>query len=274
MASQNTSIALTIAGSDPSGGAGIQADLKTFTALGVYGCAAITALTAQNTHGVSGVWPLPEGSVAGQIASVLEDVPVGAVKLGMLLNSTVIAEVTRELSKRPDLPLVCDPVMVATSGDRLLDDSAVASLTGGLLPLSHLITPNTAEAAVLLDCAPADSEQAMERQAEALLEMGPRAVLLKGGHLPGDQASDLLLWAADGALRSRWFRAPRIDTRNTHGTGCTLAAAIAAGLAQGRDMEAAVGAAKQYLSGAIAHADRIRVGSGAGPVDHLWRIET
>lgn len=264
-----TPVAFTIAGSDPSGGAGLQADLKTFSAFGVYGCAAVTALTAQNTRGVSGVWPVPAGSVAAQIASVLDDVPVGSIKLGMLFNRAVIAEVAAELRGCPDIPIVCDPVMVATSGDRLLNDDAVATLVAELLPLAAIITPNTAEAAVLLGSAAARNESDLSSQAAALLDLGPRAVLLKGGHLPGDEATDLFVWREDGRIRELRLSAPRIPTQNTHGTGCTLAAAIAAGLAAGHSPQDAVRTAKNFLQNALAHADELQVGSGSGPVNHL-----
>lgn len=273
MAQHKTAIAMTIAGSDPSGGAGLQADLKTFSALGVYGCAVVTALTAQNTRGVADVWALPEGSVAGQIASVLDDVPVCSVKLGMLLNRQVIDEVADQLETVPHLPVVCDPVMVATSGDRLLKDDAVQAIIQRLFPLSAVITPNVAEAAVLLQVAEARSEADLSAQAVALLELGSKAVLLKGGHLDGPEAVDVLVWRDDGELRQKFFRSPRIDTHNTHGTGCTLAAAVAAGLAKGLDLHSAVAEAKHFISQAIAHADELRVGSGAGPVNHLYRFK-
>lgn len=268
-----TPIALTIAGSDPSGGAGLQADLKTFCALGVYGCAVVSALTAQNTRGVSAVWAVPVGSVAQQIASVLDDVPVTAIKLGMLFNSEVIGEVAAELDRHPSLPVICDPVMVATSGDRLLSDDAVQALIQQIFRQSTLITPNTAEAAALLNSEVADSEAAMCEQAEQLLELGPAAVLLKGGHLHGDQASDVLVWreSPKQQLQFEVLRSARIATNNTHGTGCTLAAAIAAGLAKGETLASAVGKAKHFISQAIAHADELTIGAGAGPVNHLFQ---
>lgn len=274
MAQKKTAIAMTIAGSDPSGGAGLQADLKTFSALGVYGCAVVTALTAQNTRGVSDVWALPEGSVAGQIASVLDDVPVCSVKLGMLLNRQVIDEVAGQLEASPELPVVCDPVMVATSGDRLLRDDAVKAIIDRLFPRSTLITPNMAEAAVLLQTAEARSEEDLATQAMQLLEMGPKGVLLKGGHLEGPEAVDVLVWREEGDIRQEVFRSPRIATLNTHGTGCTLAAAVAAGLAKGLDLRTAVAEAKDFISLAIAHADDLHIGSGAGPVNHLYKFQS
>lgn len=273
MAQHKTAIAMTIAGSDPSGGAGLQADLKTFSALGVYGCAVVTALTAQNTRGVVDVWALPEGSVAGQIASVLDDVPVCSVKLGMLLNRQVIDEVIEQLETVPQLPVVCDPVMVATSGDRLLRDDAVEAIITRLFPRSTLITPNMAEAAVLLQTTEARSEADLSAQAMQLLKLGPQAVLLKGGHMEGPEAMDVLVWREDSGIQQEIFRSPRIATPNTHGTGCTLAAAVAAGLAKGLDLRSAAGEAKHFISQAIAHADDLQIGSGAGPVNHLWRFQ-
>ncbi|MEX1033918.1 MAG: bifunctional hydroxymethylpyrimidine kinase/phosphomethylpyrimidine kinase [Cellvibrionaceae bacterium] len=273
MAPGCTPIAFTIAGSDPSGGAGLQADLKTFAALGVYGCAAVTALTAQNTLGVSAVWPVPAGSVAGQIASVLEDVPVCAIKLGMLFSREVIEEVATELAKYPQLPVVCDPVMVATSGDHLLNDDAVQAMIERFVPNAALLTPNTAEAAVLLNCEAAGTENALCEQAGRLLDLGAQAVLLKGGHIVGQHASDVLVWREAGRRQLEILRSPRIPTNNTHGTGCTLAAAIAAGLAKGEALIDAVGHAKRFVSGAIAHADELHIGAGAGPINHGWRCK-
>lgn len=273
MAFGNTPIALTIAGSDPSGGAGLQADLKTFSAFAVYGCAAVTALTAQNTHGVSALWPVPKGSVRQQVAAVLDDVPVNAIKLGMLFSQEVIAELAQVLERWPSVPLVCDPVMVATSGDRLLNDSAVEALISRILPRSLIVTPNTAEAAALLGCAEAKSEAAMRDQAERLLQLGPRAVLLKGGHLGGKVATDILLWRDRDGSHCEHLRAPRIATRNTHGTGCTLAAALTAELARGTKLSEACKTAKAFISEAIATADRLKVGSGAGPVNHCFNIK-
>jgi hydroxymethylpyrimidine/phosphomethylpyrimidine kinase len=273
MASEYTPVALTIAGSDPSGGAGLQADLKTFSELGVYGCAAVTALTAQNTHGVAAVWPVPKGSVRQQVATVLEDVPVNAIKLGMLFSHQVIAEIVEVLSNWPAMPVVCDPVMVATSGDRLLNDNAIDALIRTILPRSLIVTPNIAEAAVLLDCAEANSEETMRDQAGQLLQLGPQAVLLKGGHLGGQSATDILLWRDLDGQHCEVLRSPRIATRNTHGTGCTLASALTAGLAKGDSLPEAARTAKAYLSEAIARGDQLKVGSGAGPVNHSFNIQ-
>jgi hydroxymethylpyrimidine/phosphomethylpyrimidine kinase len=260
-----TPIALTIAGSDSGGGAGIQADLKTFAALGVYGASAITALTAQNTLGVQGVHMAPPAFVGQQIASVLADLEVGAIKTGMLGTGKVIGAVAEALAGHRQIPLVLDPVMVATSGDPLLADSAVETLKAQLVPMALVITPNLAEAARLLGDSVARSEPDMTDQARALHALGARAVLLKGGHGEGAEAVDLLY---DGREMLRLAR-PRIATRNTHGTGCTLSAAIAAGLACGLELRPAVEAAKEYLWRALAHADELAVGRGHGPVHHM-----
>jgi hydroxymethylpyrimidine/phosphomethylpyrimidine kinase len=228
-----TAIALTIAGSDSSGGAGIQADLKTFSALGVYGASVITALTAQNTRGVQAVEPVRADFVARQLQSVLDDLAVGAIKTGMLADAAIVEMVARGLravpaSARP--PLIVDPVMVATSGDVLLSPDAVGAIKQGLAPLAALITPNLAEAGVLLDSPVAASEAEMRAQAVALLALGCRAVLVKGGHGSGGEALDVLADAAGVTT----FASPRLDTPHTHGTGCTLSAGIAALMAGGR----------------------------------------
>ena len=261
-------VALTIAGSDSGGGAGIQADLKTFAALGVYGTSAITALTAQNTLGVQGVLPVAPDFIAAQIASVLADFDVGAVKTGMLGTSEAIEAVAAALEPHPSLPLVLDPVMVATSGDPLIDDGAVATLVRVLVPRAVLITPNIPEAARMTGRQAAHSEEEMCQQARILLGLGPKAVLVKGGHGTARDATDILL---DETGFTRFSR-PRVATRNTHGTGCTLSAAIAAGLASGADLAAAVAAAKEYLWRALASADRLGVGHGHGPVDHMHAL--
>lgn len=260
-----TPIAFTIAGSDSGGGAGIQADLKTFSALGVFGCSALASLTAQNTLGVQGVYPIPPAFVQQQIHSVLSDLAVGAIKTGMLAQASIIAAVADSLSAYAHIPLVLDPVMVATSGDRLLDEDAVATLIGALLPRATIVTPNLHEAAVLLVTDVAQSLDDMQRQGEAILALGARAVLMKGGHAHGD-ATDLLVTAAGVEA----FSAPRINTKNTHGTGCTLASAIAAGLAKGLPLSDAVRQAKDYLHQALAAAERLQIGHGAGPVHHFY----
>ncbi|MBB5755039.1 bifunctional hydroxymethylpyrimidine kinase/phosphomethylpyrimidine kinase [Prosthecomicrobium pneumaticum] len=259
-----TPIALTIAGTDPSGGAGIQADLKTFAALGVYGASVITALVAQNTRGVRAIHDVPPDFIAAEIDSVFDDLTVAAVKIGMLSRPAVIATVVDGLARHGATKIVVDPVMVAQSGDRLLVPEAVEALRTLLLPRATVITPNLPEAAVLLDAAPAESEAEMRAQGERLLALGPQAVLVKGGHGTGAESVDLLV-TASGVHR---FTAPRIATRNTHGTGCTLSSAIAAGLARGLDLDTAVGAAKDYLTAALSAADRLTIGKGHGPVHH------
>ncbi len=264
-----TPSALTIAGSDSSGGAGIQADLKTFSALGVYGASAITALTAQNTQGVEAVLVVPPDFVARQIKVVARDLNIAAVKIGMLATSEVIEAVAGALESLPGVPVVLDPVMVAASGDILLDEDAIDTLRTVLLPRADLITPNLPEAAKLLDRDTAKDERTMSDQAAALKQLGAKAVLIKGGHAEGDEAVDILV---DGAGELR-LAAPRVATGNTHGTGCTLSSAIAAELAKGASLRDAVTSAKAYVTAAIAAADQLGVGQGRGPVHHfhaLW----
>ncbi len=265
-----TPIALTIAGSDSSGGAGIQADLKTFAAFATYGASVITALTAQNTTGVQGVHAVSPEFVAAQIASVLSDLDVGAVKTGMLANTGIIAAVAAALAKVPAIPLVVDPVMVATSGDPLLEADAVEAFKSMLFPRAALITPNLPEAARLLGQRQAKTEAEALAQLTALGQLGAKAVLLKGGHGSGPEAVDLLL--IGGMVRR--IASPRIETHNTHGTGCTLSAAIAALLARGTDLETAVVRAKLYVHRAIEAGRDTRIGHGHGPVDHLYAIHS
>ncbi len=264
-----TAIALTIAGSDSSGGAGIQADLKTFSALGVYGASAITALTAQNTRGVQAVHAVPPDFILKQIEAVARDLDVGAVKIGMLATSAIIEAVAAGLNSFPGVPVVLDPVMVAASGDALLDEGAVETLRAVLVPRASLITPNLPEAAKLLDGKQAGHERDMSAQAKALQRFGAQAALIKGGHGEGDKAVDILV-DAEGEMR---LEAPRVKTRNTHGTGCTLSSAIAAELAKGASLREAVLVAKAYVTTAIETADALRIGKGRGPVHHfhaLW----
>lgn len=260
-------IAVTIAGSDSGGGAGIQADLKAFSANGVYGASIITALTAQNTRGVDAIHDVPPAFIAAQIDSVFSDLRVDAVKIGMLSQAAVIETVAAGLSRHGARRIVLDPVMVATSGDRLLADSAVEALRRVLIPRAALITPNLPEAAALLDTAIARTEADMAHQGRALLGLGAAAVLIKGGHGEGPEATDLLM-SPEGTIR---LATPRVPTRNTHGTGCTLSSAIAAGLAKGETLESAVRTAKAYVSAAIAAADRLGVGHGHGPTHHFHR---
>ncbi len=265
----STPIAVTIAGSDSSGGAGIQADLKTFSALGVYGASVITALTAQNTQGVSAIHDVPAVFIGQQMDAVFSDLAVLAVKIGMLSRPATIAAVADGLGRHGARRIVLDPVMVAASGARLLEDAAVDSLKTLLLPMADLVTPNLPEAAALLDVPMAESEAEMQTQGEQLLVLGAKAVLMKGGHGTGAESADLLV-TAGGVTR---LPAVRRATRNTHGTGCTLSSAITAGLARGLDLATAVAGAKVYITGAIAAADDLHIGRGHGPVHHfhaLW----
>jgi hydroxymethylpyrimidine/phosphomethylpyrimidine kinase len=258
-------IALTIAGSDSSGGAGIQADLKTFAASGVFGASVITALTAQNTKGVTAIHPVPAGFVTAQIDAVFDDLDVRAVKIGMVAQRDVIEAIAAGLARWSPDHVVLDPVMVATSGDRLLVAEAVAALRTELIPRATVITPNLPEAAALLDEPIAESESAIADQGRRLLALGCAHVLIKGGHGHGAESTDYLI----GADRVIALPALRVATKNTHGTGCTLSSAIAARLAKGDDLETAVRSAKSYISAAIAAADRLDVGHGHGPVHHF-----
>lgn len=260
-------IALTIAGADPSGCAGILADLKTFAALGVYGTAVTAALTAQNTRGVAAVHAVPAPLVAAQMDAVLGDLAVGAVKIGMLGNADVIAAVAAGLDRFGQTRVVLDPVMAATTGRRLLDAGALGALRRDLVPRAFLLTPNLAEAAALLDDAPAGDEEAMLRQADRLIALGANAVLMKGGHAQGPESTDLLV-TATASIRVIGERIAATDTR---GTGCTLSAAVAAGLARGLGLTEAVQSAKAYVTSAIAAAGRLRIGSGPGPLHHFYR---
>ncbi|MCB1480816.1 MAG: bifunctional hydroxymethylpyrimidine kinase/phosphomethylpyrimidine kinase [Rhodobiaceae bacterium] len=262
-------IAVTIAGSDSGGGAGIQADLKTFSALEVYGASVIAALTAQNTLGVTGVMDVPPEFVTQQIDAVYSDLDVAATKIGMLSDPATIRAVAAGLKAHRARNIVLDPVMVATSGDPLLKPEAVKVIREELMPLADLVTPNMHEAAVLAGGEVAGNIDGMILQGRTLLRAGAKTVLVKGGHLDGD-AVDVLV----GAGEPRLFSAPRIETSNTHGTGCTLSSAIAARLAHGDALEDAIAAAKSYLSGALAASGELHVGSGHGPVHHfhaLWK---
>jgi hydroxymethylpyrimidine/phosphomethylpyrimidine kinase len=266
----STPIALTIAGSDSSGGAGIQADLKTFTALGVYGASVLTALTAQNTRGVSAIHAVPPRFVAQQIDAVADDLRVAATKTGMLSDRATVLAVAESVRRHDLHPLIVDPVMVATSGDLLLASDAVDAVRDDLLPLADLVTPNLAEAARLLSTSVARTEAEMEAQARALLALGPKAVLVKGGHGESSEAVDILAIVDASTMR---LAQQRVATRNTHGTGCTLSAAIAAYLARGEPLVAATRLAKQFVHAALLAAVDMRIGHGAGPVDHLHAIE-
>ena len=259
---EERAVALTIAGSDSGGGAGIQADLKTFQQFGVYGTTAITAITVQNTLGVTAVHAVPLEIVRGQVDAVVSDLKPAACKTGMLATRDLVHTVADALRAHGLVQYVLDPVMVATSGDQLLDDDAVDTVLRELLPLAALVTPNLDEASILTGFAVTDVD-AMERAACALVDAGARAALVKGGHLAGDVMTDVF---HDGA-NTLFFERPRLDTRSTHGTGCTLSAAVAAGLALGRDLDAAVSDALDFVHRAIAQAPNL--GSGNGPLNHF-----
>jgi len=266
-----TAIALTIAGSDSGGGAGIQADLKTFSALGVYGASVLTALTAQNTLGVTAIHDVPATFITAQMDAVFSDLAVNAVKIGMLSRPEVIQAVAAGLDRWVARLVVLDPVMIAASGDQLLHPDAVASLIAELLPRATLVTPNLPEAGRLLDQPIATTRADMQLQAEEIMALGAQAVLLKGGHGTDAESADLLL--TDAGMH--WFTAPRHATENTHGTGCTLSSAIAAGLAKGMTLQDAVAAGKVYVTEAIKAADTLKIGHGHGPVHHfygMWKV--
>ena len=256
--------AMTIAGSDSGGGAGIQADLKTFAALGVYGTSVLTAITAQNTRGVMAVHEVPPEMVTAQMDAVLTDIGADAVKTGMLANSSIIEAVAEGLERHGVTRLVVDPVMVAKSGDRLLREDAVKALRTRLLPLATVVTPNIPEAEVLAEMTietPEDARTAARR----IREQGAKAVVVKGGHMPGPAVDRLY----DGDTFSE-FSTPRIETKNTHGTGCTFASAIAAGLAKGMELEEAVKTAKDFVTQALRRS--YPVGHGHGPLNHFFKL--
>ena len=263
-----TSVAVTIAGSDSGGGAGLQGDLKTFSALGVYGASVVTALTAQSTTGVTAIHDLPAGFIAAQMDAVFSDLRVGAVKIGMLSRSDTIHAVAAGLDRFRQTKVVLDPVMMASSGDRLLASEAIDVLTRVLIPRALVVTPNLPEAAVLLGAAEARTEDDMQAQARQLLALGARTVVIKGGHGQGPTSVDLLV-GRDIVVP---LRLERIAARNSHGTGCAFSAAIAAGLANGMELTEAVRAAKRYVHAAIAAAERLGVGSGNGPIHHFHGI--
>lgn len=260
-------VMLTIAGSDPSGGAGIQADLKTATTLGVYGASVLTALTAQNTTGVTAIHPVPADFVTAQLDAVLGDLDVRAVKIGMLGSPEVVGAVAAALRRYEVEHVVLDPVMVATSGDRLVPEETVAAIRDELLALSTLVTPNLPEAGALLEVEPPADPAAMAACAERLRGLGASAALVKGGHLDGTRSLDVLV-DGDGAAE---FDSDRVATTNTHGTGCTLSSAIASLLLRPMLLRDAVREAKAYLTGSLVSGARMELGTGNGPVDHLWR---
>ena len=255
--------ALTIAGSDSGGGAGIQADLKAFSAMGVYGASVITAVTAQNTKAVTAIHPIPDDVVAAQIRAVLDDIQIDAIKIGMLGTPSLIAAVAHALAEY-DGPIVLDPVMVAKSGDTLLADNATDAMASLLFSRATLLTPNLPEAAKLV------GKGSMQSQANALLELGVAAVLMKGGHADGETCTDQLV----SHMGTQEFLAQRVNTRNTHGTGCSYSSAIAASLAQGIELSDAVERAHTWLHQAILHADKLNVGQGHGPVHHFHALWT
>jgi hydroxymethylpyrimidine/phosphomethylpyrimidine kinase len=263
-----TAVAVTIAGSDSGGGAGVQGDLKTFSALGVYGASVITALTAQSTTGVSAIFDLPPDFIAAQMDAVLPDLHPAAAKIGMLSRAATVRAVAAGLDRHRQRNVVLDPVVAASSGERLLATDAIDVLLRELIPRVRVLTPNLPEAAVLLGTTPASSEDEMRAQAQRLIALGAAAVVLKGGHGEGPESVDLLV-DRDGALA---LRLERIPARGSHGTGCAFSAAIAAGLAKGETLPAAVRAAKAYVHAAIAVAGRLAVGSGNGPIHHFHAI--
>ncbi|WP_067220634.1 bifunctional hydroxymethylpyrimidine kinase/phosphomethylpyrimidine kinase [Marinomonas gallaica] len=263
----STPITLSIAGSDSGGGAGIQADIKAISATGGYACTVITATTAQNTLGVTDVHPIPLAHIEAQLDAVFTDLNIQAVKIGMLADSDIIKVVAKKLRQYQPKHVVLDPVMVATSGDRLLQDSAIETLKTELLPWVTVITPNLPEAAALLGCGTPTSQEAALALIPALKLLPTAAVLLKGGHL-ADTAESVDWLITEEQLIS--FASPRIETKNTHGTGCTLSSALASFLAQGFDLPSATQQAKEYISQAIAYADQLDIGQGHGPVNHFY----
>lgn len=256
---------LSIAGSDPSGGAGIQADIKAISANGAYAMAAITALTVQNTQGVSGVHLVQPSFVADQITAVFTDIRVDAVKIGMIANADIARAVADVLRLYAGVPIVLDPVMIAKGGAPLINEDAVATMREALLPLATVLTPNLPEAAHLLGISPATTRAEMIAQGHALCALGPKAVLMKGGHLDANDSPDALITSTS----EHWFNASRTTTKNTHGTGCTLSAALAAQIAQAVPLPHAVATAKAYVAAAIEQAGDLSVGSGHGPTHHF-----
>ena len=259
---------LSIAGSDPSGGAGIQADIKAISANGAFAMAALTALTAQNTQGVSGIHLVPPAFVTDQITTIFRDIRVDAVKIGMIATADIAAAVALSVQDHSAVPIVLDPVMIAKGGAALLQPDAVVALRDHLLPLATLLTPNLPEAAHLLGVQTATTRDEMVAQGLALCALGPRAVLMKGGHLDGPDSPDCLVTPQ----HLTWFEAKRIQTANTHGTGCTLSSALAAHLAKGLSPQHATAAAKAYVATAIEQAGALSVGSGHGPTHHFANL--
>ena len=267
--SNNVKNVLSIAGSDPSGGAGIQADLKTFAANGVYGMAAITALTVQNTVGVQGIHLVPAKFVSSQIEAIFSDIAVSSVKVGMVGNAEIAEGVGTTLAKYRNLISVVDPVMVAKGGSPLLDKKAIQAVKDNLLPLATIVTPNLPEAAILLGSSIAKSEEDMVYQGKALLNLGPKSILMKGGHSEGITSNDLLVTENNYV----WFKEKRINTKNTHGTGCTLSSSIASFLAKDFSVEESVSKAKKFVTNAIRNSEKLSVGKGHGPTNHFYALE-
>lgn len=257
--------ALTIAGSDPSGGAGIQADLKTMTSLGIYGMTAITALTAQNTMGVSGIYEVSPDFLHQQLEAVFSDIKPDAVKIGMVSSVQLIGVIEEVLKKYSPENIVVDPVMVSTSGSKLLNEDAIEELKKKIFPLAHVLTPNIPEAVVLSEI-DISNEQDMEKVAKEIGKLYDSGVLVKGGHSIND-ANDYLYYRGTG----HWYKGARIDNSNTHGTGCTLSSAIASYLAMGLDLEQSISKSKEYISGALE--SMLDLGKGSGPIDHMWEIK-
>ena len=260
---------LSIAGSDPSGGAGIQADLKTFAANGVYGMAAITALTVQNTVGVQGIHLVPAKFVSSQIEAIFSDIAVSSAKVGMVGNAEIAEGVGTTLAKYRNLISVVDPVMVAKGGSPLLDKKAIQAVKDNLIPLATIVTPNLPEAAILLGSSIAKSEEDMVYQGKALLNLGPKSILMKGGHSEGITSNDLLVTENNYV----WFKEKRINTKNTHGTGCTLSSSIASFLAKDFSVEESVSKAKKFVTNAIRNSEKLSVGKGHGPTNHFYALE-
>lgn len=265
-------ISLTIAGSDSGGGAGIQADIKAMSATGSFACSVITALTAQNTQGVSAIHPVPQSFVEDQLESIFSDMKVDAVKIGMLSDADTILMIAQILKKYQPKAVILDPVMVATSGDVLLESQAISSLVNHLIPLADLITPNLYEAQVLLGRdlnAFPKSNAELESTANALLSLGSQGVLLKGGHMDTQDSTDV--WVTENQIE--YFSKTRVVTTNTHGTGCTLSSAITSYLAQGLSMSESIRKAKEYISQALVAAKNYQLGQGSGPVDHFFMLK-
>ena len=261
-------IALTIAGSDSCGGAGIQADIKTFSALGVYGCSVITAITAQNTKTVIGIEEISDEIIRAQITSIFSDLSVDAIKLGMVFSKDIINVIFNEI-KHLKIPIILDPVMIAKSGDSLLKDDAITELKEKLIPISTLLTPNLPEASKILSCNLAKNTFEMAEQGKALCKKGAKSVLIKGGHQTGEYCDDVLVLETGESFK---FSAERKFTKNTHGTGCSYSSAITALIARGYQISKAVEIAHEWLQGAISFSDNLSVGNGHGPIHHFYKI--